>query len=458
MTEATRILSEFAVSTSLDDIPEAVREKARFAIIDSIGTALIGINERSVELVRETALGDYRSGEATVLGCGRKAAAPAAALANASAAHALDFDNISLTVSGFVTTPILFALLAVAEEEDNVSGERLLQAFIIGSEVEAAMARGLGVHHYAAGWHSTATLGHFGATVALGKLLGLDVMQMRYAIGIVASETSGLRTMVGNMTNPFHVGKAARNAILAARLAARGFVAHDHVLEASWGFCRAFNGENQYDLQAMVANLGQPYDLIDPGLVIKVYPCCGLIHSGIDAVIELVEEHEIDSGEVQSVRLAVHDLVPKTMNFEHPETAYQGKFSIPFCIATAIIEGAVKLHHFSEERIRDSIMHDLMARIEVVVHPELHGHETFLQREFTDVCLTLKNGRTFEARVMRLDNRGSKGRPATLADIEGKFQDCLGANCDPERANRAFRLLCEIENITDIREVTECLT
>ena len=178
MTDATRILSEFAVSTSLDDIPEAVREKARFAIIDSIGTALTGINERSVELVREMALDDYRSGEATVLGCGRKAVAPAAALANASAAHALDFDNISLTVSGFVTTPILFALLAVAEEEGNVSGDRILQAFIIGSEVEAAMARGLGVHHYAAGWHSTATLAHFGATVALGKLLGLDVMRI----------------------------------------------------------------------------------------------------------------------------------------------------------------------------------------------------------------------------------------------------------------------------------------
>jgi 2-methylcitrate dehydratase PrpD len=360
-------------------------------------------------------------------------------------------------VSGFIASPVLFALLAAAEEEGGVSGKRLLEAFVAGWEAEAGIARGLGVLHYAKGWHSTSTLGHFGAAVGVARLLGLDEQRMRYAIGVAASEASGVRTMIGNMVNPFHVGKAARNGVVAARLAQSGFTAHDSVLETDWGFCRAFNGEGAYDLDAIVARLGNPYDLVDPGLVIKVYPCCGLVHSALDGVLDLVHENDLRADDVRRARIAVHELVPPTMRFERPASGYEAKFSTPFCVATALRERSVRLGHFTDERVRDPELQRLMGRVQMVVHPELHGEETFLLKEFTDVTLDLVDGRQLARRVNRIANRGSRGRPATAQDLAAKFHDCAEGYGDPAGADAALDKLQHLEALADIREITACL-
>lgn len=455
--EVTKRLAEFAVNTRYDDIPAEVRAQARLAIIDSMGTVLAGTTQRSVELLRELATEASRPGKATVFGCDMSLSAAHAAFANAASAHALDYDNISLTVSGFVTTPILFALLGVAEEERGVSGRALLEAFIVGYEFEAAIARGLGVYHYANGWHSTATLAHFGAAVGVGKLLGLDFDRMRHAISIAASEASGLRTMVGNMLKAFHVAKAARNGITAGRLAERGFTGHPEVMETDWGFCNAFNGKGEYNLEDMLSQLGRPYDLVDPGLVIKVYPCCGLIHSALDGVLDLARHHNVRPESVKHVRIAVHELVPPTMTNDDPQTGYEGKFSAPFCMATALAERSVRLSHFTDARVRDPAIRSLMSRTEMVVHPELKGYETFLQKEFTDVRLELNDGRVLEQRVMRINNRGSKGRPAALGELREKFSDCIADYRAPDAAMKAFSLLEKLDDVRDIRDITGLL-
>ena len=455
--EVTRQLAEFAVNTRYEDIPSAVHAQARLAIADAMGTVLAGLNERPVVLLRELASAEFQAGQASVFGCDMRLAAAGAALANAASAHALDYDSISLSVSGFVASPVLFALLAVAEEQGRVSGRDLLESFVIGWEAEAAIARGLGVDHYAKGWHSTATLAHFGAAIAVGRLLKLDATGMRHAIGIAASEASGLRTMIGNMVNPFHVGKAARNGIVAARLAQRGFTAHASVLETKLGFCNAFNGPGNYDLDAMLSALGKPYDLVDPGLVIKVYPCCGLIHSALDGVLDLMRQHGLEATQISRVCIAVHELVPPTMCFDHPQTGYQGKFSAPFCVATALREGAVRLAHFTDERVRDPQMQRLMARVEMVVHPELRGYDTFLQREFTDVRLDLAGGGGVECRVLRMNNRGSRGRPVSLEQLREKFFDCAAGYRDTAAAGRAFEWVAGLEAVGDVREVAACL-
>jgi 2-methylcitrate dehydratase PrpD len=455
--EVTRRLAEFAVNTRYEDIPGDVRESAKLAITDSLGAVLAGTAEDSVVLLREHAIRESARGKATVLGCDMQLTAAHAAFVNAAAAHALDFDNISLTVSGFVSSPTLFALLGVAEEQGGASGREVLEAFIAGYEVEAAIARGLGVVHYAEGWHSTATLGHFGAAVAVARLLKFDVEKMRCAIGITASEASGLRNIIGNMLKAFHIAKAARNGVTAARLTQHGFTAHLSALEIDWGFCNAFNGKGKYDLEAMVADIGSPYDLVDPGLVIKVYPCCGLIHSVLDGVLDLVEENTLTPQQVKHARIAVHELVPPTMANSDPKTGYQGKFSSAFCVATAIAERSVRLQHFTDEHVRDPAVRDLMARVEMVVHPELHGYETFLQKEFSDVRLELNDGRTLERRVMRMDNRGSKGRPLGFAELKEKYLDCASGYARRDAALRAFDLLKQLESVADVREITALL-
>jgi 2-methylcitrate dehydratase PrpD len=455
--EVTRRLAEFAVGTRYADLPQDVRHFARLAIADSLGTVLAGTQERSTVILREWAQSEARTGAASVLGSDLKLAATHAALVNCAAAHALDYDNISLTVSGFVTTPILFALLAVAEEEGGVSGRALLEAFAAGYEVEAGIARGLGVLHYAKGWHSTATLAHFGAAVAVARLLGFDVDAMRNAIGLVASEASGLRDMVGNMLKAFHIGKAARNGIAAARLTQRGFTGHPSAMEIDWGFCNAFNGKGNHDLAAIVDHLGKPWDLVDPGLVIKVYPCCGLIHSTLDGVLDLVHEHAITPERVKHARISVHALVPPTMANDDPRTGYEGKFSTSFCVATAITQRAVRLRHFTDAFVLDPQMRKLMSRVEMVVHPDLHGYETFLTKEFSEVRLELTDGRVLERRVMRIDNRGSRGRPLGFPELREKYADCVSGYRDVDAAMRAFSLLERLEDVRDVREITALL-
>jgi len=441
-------------ATRLADIPSNVVEQAKVAIADSLCTVMASLDRPVVRILRDVISAESRDGKASVLGTSQKLAPSGAAFINAATSHALDYDNISLTVSGFVSTPVLFALLAVAEER-AIGGAKLLEAFIVGYEAEAAVARGLGVEHYACGWHATATLGHIGAAVACAKMLDFDEIQIRRAIGYAATDASGLRATIGNMTNPYHLGKAARCGPLAVALIERGFTAHEDVLEFEWGFCNAFNGPGKFDLQRIVDNLGAPYDLVDPGLVVKLYPCCGLIHSTLDGVLDLMHEHKLQAHQVVRARIAVHALVLKTMDRQAPRTSYEAKFCAPFCVALALQEGNVKIEHFTDAAIRAPILLNLMARVETSVHPELTGHESFLEREFSDVALDLDDGRTVSCRVWRVANRGSAGRPATAADLREKFIETTAGHVNPQAIIAALERVSQIEQISDINQLME---
>jgi len=454
--DVTAQLAAFVHRTRLADIPQDVQAIAKVAIADSLCTVRAGLNEPAVKILREVISAESRDGKSLVLGTGKRLSATGAAFINAATAHALDYDNISLIVSGFVSTPVLYALLAVCEER-GIGGEKLLEAFIVGSEAEAAVARGLGVEHYACGWHATATLGHIGAAVACAKLLDFDELQIRRAIGFAATDASGLRATIGNMTNPYHLGKAARCGPLAVALIERGFTAHEDVLEYSWGFCNAFNGPGKFNLQAIVDGLGAPYDLINPGLVLKLYPCCGLIHSALDGVLDLVAEHKLQTSQIRKVRLAVHDLVLKTMDRKAPTSAYEGKFCAPFCVALALKEGNVKIAHFTDEATRDPELLELMSRVEATVHPELTTFDSFLEKEFSDVTIDLVDGRSVSCRVWRAANRGSRDRPATPADLRDKYIETSRTHPNPAAAIAALESVAHIEQIKDLGKFLEVL-
>ena len=456
--EVTARLAEFSAGRSLPDIPPEVIAQAKIGIADSLGTLLAGLDQPSVKLLRDYTKEEVQPGQASVLGTQTQLAPSGAAFVNAATAHVLDFDNISYIISGFVTTPILYPLLALAEQR-NLSGKQLLEAFITGYEVESSIGRGLGVAHYDGGWHSTSTLGHLGAAAACAKLVGLDEVGTRRALGFAATTASGVRSMVGNMTNIYHLGKAAQCGVTAVSLVERGFTAHESVIENDWGFCTAFNGPGKYDLDRMVDNIGKPYDLVDPGLGLKMYPCCALIHSGIDGLLDLMHENHLQANQVRRVRLALHDLAYKTMSMKLPidSTAYESKFCIPFIAAIALTQGAVKLEHFSETYIRDPKVREMMERVEVTVPAELTGYDSFLLREYTDVALDLDNGKSVRQRVMRMSNKGSRDRPATAAELKQKFVDCTREYANVDGAMRAYDMIGGLEKVASVRDLTACL-
>ncbi|MFC4948878.1 MmgE/PrpD family protein [Pseudonocardia sp. GCM10023141] len=429
-TGVSAALAAFVAETPAAAIPALVRRNAVDTIVDAYATAQAGQLEPTAATIRDSVLPRSAPGRARVLGApDARVEASAAALVNGATAHCLDYDAISFAVSGFVGSAMLAALAALAEEADTpYPGTDVVTAYCLGWEAAAAIARAVNPEHYAIGWHPTATMSGYAATAACARLLGLDAERTLAALSIATSETSGVKIMIGNMINAYHVGKAARNGINAARLAADGFVGHPDPMEADQGFFAQFAGPAGARPERTTATLGRHWDLTEPGPVFKIYACCGLVHSGLDAAIALRDEEGISPDEILDVEVLVHEFVPRVMHVDRPDTGYAAKFCIPYCIAAGLRDGRAGLAPF--DRVDEDLV-ELGRRVRFGVHPDLHGGDTFFAKEFTEVRVSTTRG-VFERRVNRLSNRGSGSlATATLAD---KFAECVarpGTVADP---------------------------
>ena len=418
----TSVLAEFVAETPASSIPGLVRERGLLTILDAYATAVAGSAEPAAAVFRDALLPLAGKGESKVVGRPGLRVDPATAAAiNAATAHCLDYDSISLEVSGFVAGQTACTLAALVDDHGlGRSGYEALTAFCLGWEAAAAVARGVNTLHYSKGWHPTSTLGLLAATFAACRLEGFDARETATAVSIAVSEASGVKTMIGNQLNPWHAGKAARNAVVASRLVRAGFHGHPGALEADQGFLNLFNGPGGWDGGRITSSLAAPWDLERPGPVFKVYPCCGLIHSGLDAVLGLAAENGLGAADVVAAEVRVHEFVPRVMHFDEPPDGYAAKFSIPYCIGLALLTGAVNLASFASV---DSRVVEYGRRVRTSVHPELHGGETFLEKEFTEVVLTTASGPLVK-RVERIHNRGT-GDHFLEADLRAKFDDCM---------------------------------
>src|SRR6266849_639829 len=228
---ATSVLAEFVVKSRWEDCPATAVDAARRAILDCLGVMLAGSEEPAARIVQQIAEGEGGAPLATIVGTRRRTGAVWAALANGTAAHALDFDDTNFAMLGHPSAPVLSAALA-AGELALADGRALVHAFLLGFEVETTLAEVLNPAHYHKGFHATGTLGTMGAAAAAARLLGLDSAQIRTALAIAASQASGLRENFGTMTKPFHAGHAAECGVVAVDFAALGWTATDQILEA----------------------------------------------------------------------------------------------------------------------------------------------------------------------------------------------------------------------------------
>ena len=226
----TRRLAEFVASTPSRDIEPAAREQARRAILDTLGVMLAGSREDAARITAEMVREQGGSAESTVVGHSFRAAAGEAALVNGTSAHTLDFDDVNMNMRGHPSVPLLPAVLALGEKLGS-SGREVIDAFVLGFEVECRLGKVIGGEHYALGWHATSTLGTLGAGAACARLLRLDADQTQTALGIAASLASGVRQNFGTMTKPLHAGWAARNGVIAVTLSERGLTADTAALE-----------------------------------------------------------------------------------------------------------------------------------------------------------------------------------------------------------------------------------
>ncbi len=267
----TTILADFVAKSRWEDCPASAVAAARGAIFDCLGVMLAGSLEPSARILQDVALAEGGSPLCTIVGTGRRSGAVWAALCNGTAAHALDFDDTNFTLLGHPSAPVLAAGLA-AGELALADGQALVHAFLLGFEVETTLAAVINPEHYDHGWHATCTLGTLGAAAAAARLLGLDTPQIRTALAVAASQSSGLKENFGTMTKPFHAGHAARSGVLAALLAREGWTASEQALEGPQGFFNVL-GAGSRRLEAL-DTLGAPWKILSSGVAVKPYPSC----------------------------------------------------------------------------------------------------------------------------------------------------------------------------------------
>jgi 2-methylcitrate dehydratase PrpD len=450
--EITRRMASFVVETHYAIFPRAAIDNCKANILDYLGVALAGIKTEAGRIIMEYARENGGAGAAGILG-GRLQTSPSmAALVNGVLGHALDYDDLNWSLKGHPSVPLLPALFAVGENR-KASGKELITSYILGYEIEAKIGLGVNPEHYDRGWHSTATLGTFGALAGVAKLLDLDERQVRMAFGIGASLAGGLVRNFGTMTKLLQVGNAARNGVGASSLARKGFTADGAILEAPGGVLEIFSPQKA-EWGKVLDSLGNPFDIVDPGTGLKPYPCCAGGHPAIDAVLDLAGRHRFSADDVEKVECGVHRRTTEAMFHHRPRTGLEGKFSLPYCIWAAILDGKVGLEQFGDSKVEDPKVQELLPRVAVFIHPEVQTEESYSNR-FTEITIHLRSGEVLRQRVYT--PLGNPKNPLSVEMREKKFAECTkGILADADR-DRVLKIVNGLEEVKNIGELMQML-
>jgi len=373
--DVTRRLAQVLASTRYDDLPAAVLEHARRAVIDWLGSAVAGSIEKPARLAQTVAAGFGASAEATVFSAGRASAA-AAAFANGVASHILELDDIHKGSTVHAAALIIPAALAVAERE-HADGRAFLAAVTVGYEAAFRIGEAVNPSHYHF-FHPTGTVATFGAAAAAGSLMGMNREQMVDALGSAGTQAAALWEFNadGAMSKHLHPGKAAMNGVLAADLARVGFTGATRILEGERGFFRAFAA--QYDESRITDCLGTYWKIGENGY--KLYSCCGHTHTAVDCALDIRSRARWTRDDVlrhvAGITIDTYGPGYEIVREMNPKTPYQAKFSLAYCVAAALVEGAVGLAQFSDERfspegVRDPALAELLRRVRVTVADDL---------------------------------------------------------------------------------------
>jgi 2-methylcitrate dehydratase PrpD len=417
-----RELGERVAALAYDDLPADAIHWARAGLLDTVGVTLAGAHEDAPRLAAQAL--DTQDGPALVLGTRRHVGVLDAALINGTASHALDFDDCNNTIGGHPSVPVLSALLPLAQQL-NSSGRDFVLAYVAGFEAECKLGLAVNFHHYTKGWHPTATLGTFGAAAACAKLLGLDGEGTATALALAASFASGIKANFGTMTKPLHVGHCARNGLYAARLARLGFTANrTAVFEHKQGFLDVFNGPGTYDIQRALSAWARPLDIVEPGIAIKQYPCCGSTHPALDAMLELVRRHRPRPDDVARIDAWIHSRRLAHTNRPEPNSPLDAKFSLQYVLARALLDARVGVDDFVEASYSQREARELLGRIHVAAYDQAEEEIFPAANHFGGrVRIAMRDGTVLQAQVDQPLGRTS-ANPLPHALLRGKFTLC----------------------------------
>jgi 2-methylcitrate dehydratase PrpD len=355
----TQSLARFAVETRWSDIPASVCHDAKRALLNIFGVALAGSREPSMQTAVRTLAGFSGPSQATIIGRRERMDMLSAAFLNAAGANMQDFCDTHLRTVIHPTAPVMPPLFALAERK-RVSGADLLLAFILGVELECRIGNAISPGHYTQGWHITATCGVFGAAAGAGRLLGLDQKKMVWALGMAATQSSGICECLGWPAKSVGVGNAARNGLLAALLADQDFEGPAEPLAGAQGF---FNAMGQPpDWGALTGGLGETWEIAQNAL--KPYPCGVVMHPVLDCVLDWRRDHP--SAAVERVVVCGNPLLAIRTDRPDIATGRESQVSIQHGVAAALAHGRAGVEEFTDACVNDPAVRALRGKVEVV--------------------------------------------------------------------------------------------
>lgn len=451
MGTASQALAEFVGGLRYEDLPAEAVTAAKRHLLDATGVALAaagsGAGSPVVEMVRSWA----GAREASVLGHDFGAPAPAAALANGTLAHALDFDDTHAESIVHPSAFVMPAAFAVAEEV-GATGRDLITAAVAGYEVSTRIGAAAPGRFHVRGLHTTGLCGTFGAAAVAGRLWGLGPEDLTHAFGIAGSQSSGLFAYLadGSETKRFHAGWAACGGIVAADLARRGFTGPATIFEGPHGLFDALLHGEEPDRARLTRGLGTEWETTR--IAIKPYPACHFVHAFMDAGRRLtVKWADVEEAICFIAPAAIGIVAEPRAPRLHPATTYAAQFSLPFAVASAIVGGRESLDLFGEDARADRRVLTLAERIRHEPDPTLPFPKTFGGR----LRVHTRGGRTID--LEELVNRGHPDRPLTDEELSEKFLRNARARLDLRAARRALTRLQRLEETDRIDSITTLL-
>ena len=445
MIELTRELAEWPTRTSYEDLPQEVREKVKYCMLDAAGVALAAVSDDVGQAFRSILPAIGGPGPCTVLGSPESWNPLTAGLVNGSLGHALDYDDTYQPVPVHTSGSIFPASLAAAERQKS-SGKELLRAMALGTEVAIRIGLALGRSHVDKGWHGTGTFNTFGAATATGILLDLSVEQMIRCLGTAAVQATGLlKAAAGTKCKSLHAGKAAMNGILSGLLASTtGWTSPEKALEMPNGFAALFSEEPQLD--EGLKGLGEKYYLMD--ISFKISASCSQIQATIDGIEELKLKHSIEPEAVQEIILTVNPIASTVAGIPEPKDGYQGKFSLAYCAARALHGHDRFQDAFSEAMVNRPELQATCRKVNLNVVSGMGDVESGIE-------IRLKGGKKFSTYVPIA--KGNPGNELSREELEGKFLRLVEPLFGPKSSQNLLSTLLNCQELEDVRELGDLL-
>lgn len=450
---ATSDLAAFATGLTVRDIPPEVVQRIKLCLLDGLGVCLHGAALPWTRIVQDMVMAEGGNGTVSIWGRGQRTSWSQAVLANSTAGHAFEMDDMhkeSILHPNSITVPIA---LGYAEMQGGLSGTEMLTAIVAGYEVGTRVGNAATTQLFLNGFHPQGTTGSFAAGATAGKLLGLSAAGMHHTLGIAGSLAAGLMAaQEGAMVKRLHAGRAAQGGVQAALLASRGFTGITEILEAPYGgFLSSLAREP--DMSRLTDGLGRQWETLQVGF--KMYPCVTSIHTALDALHELMQAHRLVSEAISAIEVGVGH-----MTYVHTAWPYKpagitaAQMNMFFGLATMARGQGISPDDYVEDRLADPDLLAFMQRISVTEDPEINASG----RQARHACRMTVTTRTGEKlRKDVYDRRGSPENPVDQVAVKTKFRGNVRNRLTDDQAERVAVLVANLERLENTNELTGIL-